>query len=453
MAGISAPGLGSGLDVNGIISQLMAVERQPLTKLDQKEAVYQAQISGYGSLKSALSSLRSSLDKLQESDLFHATRGNSSDEDVLVASSDPGAVPSIYDVTVDRMAQRHKAGSSEFASDATFGGGAGDQLQIMIGASSFSIDLSAGMTLQEIQAAINADDNGTGITAGLITGDSGRQTLVLTSPKSGYDDRIQFSFGGGIDASTFGFTTLNRDASGQPLADDTELDASLTVDGVSVTRGTNSIDDVIEGLSLELKGTGHAVASIDDDPGAVTAAVNGFIKAYNEMKDQLATLSEGTLNGSSLLRTVESQVRGVVNRSLNGLGDIGYLSQLGITSDEKTGKLSLDGSMLNDALDQHRDGVAAFFSDSDRGFAISFDTMLDGFLKSGGMIDSAIDGTNSRIDQIGGRRESLERRLESIERRYQNQFTALDTLVAQMNTTSNYLTGQLESLANMLKNK
>ena len=453
MAGISAPGLGSGLDINGIISQLMAVESQPLNKLNQKEAGYQAEISGYGALKSSLSTLQLSLGALQKPETFHATQGSTTDESVFLVSTDTDAVPSTYDITVNRLAQRHKLGAAEFASTDTFGGGVDDALTLTVGSSSFIIDLSTAKTLEEIQAVINVDSNETGITAGLITGDSGNQTLVLTSDKSGYENRVQLSFGGAIDASTFNFATLNRDADGQVLAADTELNSSLLVDGVTVTRGSNNISDVVDGLTLELKDTGRAVAGISRDPAVASSAVEGFISAYNELKSQITSLSHGTLKGSSLLRGIESQLRGVLNQSLSGLGGVSYISQLGITSNEDTGKLQLDSDTLNSALEEGPDSVSAFLSDEDNGFAAKLDGILDGFLMSGGMIDSVIDGTKNRIDRISDQRDSLGRRLESIERRYRNQFTALDTLMARMTTTSDYLTRQLDSLANMFIKK
>ena len=133
MAGLQSPGIGSGLDVSSIVSQLMAIEQRPLLQLDQKEAQVQAEISAYGALKGALSGLQSSLGQLKEQSTFQATAASSSDDEVFTASSDTDAVDSAYDVTVNRLAQRHKLGSSEFAGDATFGGAAGDELTITAG--------------------------------------------------------------------------------------------------------------------------------------------------------------------------------------------------------------------------------------------------------------------------------------------------------------------------------
>lgn len=445
---ISSPGLGSGLDVSGIVSQLMAIEQQPLTRLNQKEAEAQAEISAYGSLKGGLSSLQSAMDKLTDADTFQATKASSSDSDVLTVSSDTDAVNSSYSVTVNRLAQQHKLGSSEFASSATFGGTAGDELTLTVGTDSFTLDLSTAMTLSEIQSAINVETNETGVTAGLITGDNGNQTLVLTSSATGYDNRVQLSFGGSLDASTFNFSMLNRDENDQPLAGESELDASLTVDGVSITRASNSVSDAIAGLTLNLQATGQSTLSITRDSSIAKNAVDSFVTAYNSLGDQLSTLQESGASGS-VLRNIENQLRGMLNTSLTGLGSYSYISQLGVTTNSDTGKLEFDSETFVSALQDAPDSVTSFFSDESGGFATRFDSMLEGFVQTGGTIDSIIDGSNDRIDSIERSRESLERRLEDIEARYLQQFSALDGLIASMSTTSDYLTSQLDMLSNL----
>ncbi|MCB1759843.1 MAG: flagellar filament capping protein FliD [Gammaproteobacteria bacterium] len=449
---ISSPGLGSGLDVTGIVSQLMAIEQQPLVRLNQREAEVQAEISAYGSLKGSLSSLQSTVDALKEADTFRATSSTSSDRDVLSATSDESAVTSSYSVTVNRLAQQHKLGTTEFASSATFGGTAGDKLTLSVAGENFELDLSTAKTLSEIQQSINVESNETGITAGLITGDSGNQTLVLTSSETGYDNRVQLTFGGTIDASTFNFSMLNRDADDQLLLSESELDASLTIDGVAVTRSGNSISDAIEGVTLNIKATGQSVVGISDDSSPAQNAVNAFVSAYNGVKDQISALSASGIT-SSLLRGVESQLRGMLNTALTGLGDYSYISELGVTTNSDTGKLQFDAEMLVTALEDKGDSVMNFFSDSDGGFALKLDSMMDAFLQSGGTIDSFVSGANSRVDTIERSRESLERRLEGIEQRYLNQFAALDTLMTSMTTTSEYLASQLDLLANLASGK
>jgi len=446
---ISSPGVGSGLDVTGIVSQLMAVERQPLLRLDQKEARLQAEISAYGSLKSALAELQDSLGTLKEAATFQATKSSSSDTDLLTVSSDTDAVTSSYSVTVNRLAQQHKLGTAEFASSATFGGAEGDELIFTVGTNSFNLDLTTAMTLSEIQQALNEESNETAVTAGLITGDSGNQTLVLTSGEYGYDNRVQFSFGGTIDIATFNFSMLNRDADDQLLVSENDLDASLTVDGVSVTRSSNSINDVVEGLTFDLQSTGQASVSIERDSSVAKGAVESFVEAYNSLKEQLSKLRASGASGS-VLRGVESQLRRVLNNGLSGLGDYSYISELGVTTNSDTGTLELNSDRLITVLDEKRDSVLSFFSDEDAGFTVNMDNMLEGFLQSGGTIDSIIKGATNRVDSIERSRDSMERRMEAIEQRYLNQFGALDTLMASMTTTSDYLASQLDMLSNMV---
>ncbi len=430
----------------------MAIERRPLLQLDQKEAEAQAEISAYGSLKSALSGLQSSLDDLKETATFEATAASSSDESVFTASSDVDAVVSVYDVQVNRLAQRHKLGSGEFDAGTPFGGGVGDELTVTAGTKSFILDLSTPKTLEEIQAAINVSANETGITAGVITGDSGKQTLVLTAQETGYDQRVQLAFGGSIDASTFDLQTLNRDGDGELIASDTELDASLLVDGVTVTRGSNSIDDVVEGLTLTLNGEGRAQAGISRDREVAKDAVNGFLEAYNALRSQISSLSQGSLSGNSILRNVESQIRGVFNQGISGLGEFSYMAELGITTGE-TGDLELDAGMLDSALDGDLDSLVAFFTDQSNGFSTRLDKVLEGFLQTDGTVDRIIDSTNSRLDDIERSRGTLERRLEVTESRLMQQFTALDGLVAQLTVTSDYLSQQLAVLPGLVGNK
>ncbi len=452
MAGLQSPGIGSGLDINSIVAQLMAIERRPLLQLDQKEAEAQAEISAYGSLKSALSGLQSSLDDLKEAATFEATAASSSDDSVFTASSGVDTVVSAYDVQVNRLAQRHKLGSSEFDASTAFGGGVDDEFTITAGAKSFTLDLSTPKTLEEIQAAINVSANETGITAGVITGDSGKQTLVLTAQETGYDQRVQLAFGGGIDASTFNLQTFNRDGDGVLLASDAELDASLLVDGVTVTRGSNSISDVVDGLTLTLQGEGRAEASISRDRKVAKDAVNGFIAAYNGLRDQVSSLSQGSLSGNSILRNLESQIRSVFNQGVSDLGAFSYMAELGVTTGE-TGDLELDADMLESALDEDLDSLVAFFTDETNGLSVRLDRVLDGFLQTDGTVDRMIDSTNSRLDDIERSRGTLERRLEVTESRLMQQFTALDGLVAQLTVTSDYLTRQLAVLPGLVSNK
>ncbi|MCW8890210.1 MAG: flagellar filament capping protein FliD, partial [Sedimenticola sp.] len=441
-------GLGSGLDVNSIISSLMAIEERPLTLLNQKEATVQAEISAMGSLKSALSNLQSSLTALGKEDTFRSTSTQSSDSTVFTATSSTTATSANYAVTVNRLAQAHKVGSSALSGTATFGGAAGDKLTITVDSKSFDVDLSTAKTLSQIQSAINVDLNTTGVTAGLITGDSGQQTLTLTASETGYDKRVQLSYGGAINASTFNFSMLNRDSDDVLLLAESELDSSVTIDGVSVTRASNSITDAVAGLTLELKKKGSANATISADSSGATNAVSGFVSALNDVLTQIQSTSSGGLGNSSVMRSIEFQISSILNARQTGFGDYSFLSQMGITTKEGGG-LTFDSAKLKTALADDIDDVINFFTDTTKGFETRMDSMLDSFLQSGGVIDSIVNGAKNEVTTITRNRSLLEQRLESTEARLRNQFESLDTLMSSMQTTSSYLTSQLESIANL----
>ena len=448
MASIQSPGIGSGLDINSIISSLMAVEKIPLNKLDSKEIAIHTEISGYGTLKSALSSLQSAMSNLAEANTFRATAAQSSDEDVYTVSSDTTVIASSYDVTVNRLAQQHKLGSSSFASTDTFGAN-GDVLTITSGTTSFDVNFTAAMTLEEIQAAINVQANETGISAGLITGDNGNQTLVLTSGASGYDARMQLTFSGTIDPDPFSFSNINRDSNGALLGSTSELDASMIIDGVAVTRGSNAISDAVSGVTFSLVSEGRAQTTIAQDTSVATEAVDAFITAYNDLQSKIASLSRTSLKGSSITRSIDTQLRNVLNSEQSGLGSFAYLSEIGVTTTEDGG-FELDSDMLLSALENDLDSTVAFFSDATQGFAVRLDNTLAAFLDTDGIVDSVVESANSRISRIEKDRDSLERRLEIIEKGLRSQFTTLDLLVSQMSSTSNFLTSQLDSLSNLI---
>jgi len=192
MAGLSAAGIGSGLDINGIVSQLMNVERQPLTKLQSRIDGYGSQLSAYGQLKSTLDSFETSMSTLSAVKHFQVFSATSTNSDALTATTDEYAGAGSYQVKVLGLAENHKMGSATgLTSTDTFGGAAGNKLDITVGsASPFSIDLSSGMTLSQIKDAINADSNNPGVKATIVNGTGTELRLVLTSDQTGYDNRI-----------------------------------------------------------------------------------------------------------------------------------------------------------------------------------------------------------------------------------------------------------------------
>lgn len=442
---IRSPGVGSGLDVNSIVNQLVAVERQPLIRLQEQKSSFKSQLSAYGQLKSAISSFRDSMAKLDSSSDFRLFTAKSSDDDVLTATAGSGAAAGAYGVEVVRIAERHRmaAGDANTYADTTSDIGASGTMSITVGAEpAFNVDL-AGKSLAEIRDAINNASDNPGVTASIINDDVGNR-LVLTADETGSDNALSVSYSG---SDPFGLQTLNtdRDASGGFTAAD--LDAVLTLEGTfTVTRSSNSIDDAIDGLTLNLKSAGTINLTVERDVEGITKQAQDFVDAYNNLKSTIESLRGGTLGAENTLLSIDRQLRSAFNTAPSGLsGSYSYLPEVGI-SFQKDGKLALDSDTLETALANDFDGVAQLFGNDDQGYAYRVRGIADGMLQTDGLIDARQDGINDSIESIDSRMDLMSRRLEITEARYRAQFTALDGLVASLTKTGNFLTQQLAAL-------
>lgn len=441
---ITAAGVGSGLDIESIISQLMVIERQPLNNLASRESEYQAQLSAYGRLNSAVSTFQDAMKELSTLDKFRTFTTTSTDETIATATANSSAAAGLYAVQVDRLAQNHKSGSDEFLDTDTFGGGAGDALTLTVGADALTVDLSTAKTLTEIRDAINDDANNPGVTATILNTGTNTQRLVVTADESGYDSRVQLSFGGAINAATFNFATTNTDNTGTPLADLTQLDASFSIDGFALTSASNNVSGVIDGITLELKQTGSADLTLSRDTEKIKENVQSFVDAYNALQGTMSSLRSGELAGDSSILGIQRQLRSVFNTPPVGLtGSFNALSQVGIKTDAKTGELTYDETELVSALEIDFASVADLFGNDDQGVAFRFDAVAETLLATDGVIESRESGLNDQIRDIQDEQLDYEARLELKERALRSQYAALDGLLGSLNSTSQFLLQQL----------
>jgi flagellar hook-associated protein 2 len=457
MATISSPGLGSGLDINGIITKLMQVESQPMTVLATKEASYQSKLSAFGSLKGALSSLQTAAQTLKTSTTFTGRSASVSDSSVLTASASSTAAAGSYSISVTQLAKFHavRSNTNFAATTDTFNTGT---LSITVGTGA-AVDITidgSNNTLAGIRDAINGSS--AAVTASIIN-DGTTNRLVLASKTSGSAGAITVAVSGDVGGGTHALSTL---ASASLVTTQTADDANLTVNGIAITRSSNTISDVIDGLTFSLtKGTlaspGTATVTVAKNTGTITSAVAAFVKAYNDAVTGIKTMTAydaankkaSVLTGDSTARSIQTQLSSLVQASVTGIaGGISRLSDLGI-SVQKDGTLVTDSSKLSAALADPTKDVASLFTQTttgNEGIAVRFNTMLEGIVGSSGLIASRTDGINATIKDLGRRADALNLRLTQIEKRYRAQFTALDTLVASMNQTSSYLTQQLANL-------
>lgn len=444
MATISAAGIGSGLDIESIITSLMQVEQIPLQNLQVKAGDLLTQVSAYGSLRSALATFQDSVSGLASTDSFNFFSASSGDTDAYTVSADNTAAAGSYSISVDSLAVAHKLGSTtSIANSSTVIGSAGDQMTITIGSESFTIDYG-GESLSSIQDLINEASDNVGVTAGIVQESDTSVHLVLTSENTGLDNEISLSFadsGGGAIADPLGMNEIQA-------ADD----AQITIDSTYViSRSSNTISDAIEGVTFELLAESASASqmTVSRDEDAITSAVSGLVDGYNSLISSLNGLGSGELKGDGTLRMIQSQIRNLVGGVMGVDGDYRYASQVGI-SFEKDGTLTFDSDQLATALEADRDAVVDFFANEDEGLAVRLDSQIESMLQTSGLIDAREEGLNARVDATNDRIEKMQYTLTLTEKRFRAQYTALDTLMGQLQSTSNWLTGQLQALQNIV---
>jgi flagellar hook-associated protein 2 len=372
---LSSPGIGSGLDVKGIVSQLMASERQPLTALASREAKYQAQLTAYGSLKGALSSFQSAVAGVANPAMFSAVTASLADTTVATASASSAAVAGSYTVEVQTLAQAHKLKSATFEATSTtvgtgtltiqFGTYSGGAFTLNPDKAAQTVTVDAGKSsLAGVRDAINAAN--AGVSASIVNDGSGYR-LVIASKDAGVANALKITVADGDLANTdnAGLSKLVYDASsgGTTNLAETVLarNATAVIDGILISKSSNTISDAIEGVTLNLlkaNTPGTTTLTISRDTAGVQGAVQYFVKAYNDLNKTIAELSKydtatkksSTLTGDATLRSVQAQLRGLFNTTLSTAGGgLSALQDIGITF-QKDGTLKLDASKLNAAL-------------------------------------------------------------------------------------------------------
>lgn len=455
---ITTTGVGSGLDIEGLVSKLVAAEGQSKqVALATREASVQSQISAYGSFKSALSQLQAAVAALKDGSAFRARSATVGDKSIFAATASGTAAPGSYDVEVVSLAASAKLRSGAFANSAT-GIGTGT-LTLSLGARSFSIEIgAANNTLAGIRDAINASGDNPGISASLVTANDGVR-LVLTSAATGAANAIKVTQAGGDG----GLASLVYDPGGGVTAL-TQLqaatDARILVDGNAFDSATNSVTGAIDGVTIDLLKTTAA-----DTPNRLTVApdaskpqttVVGFVSAYNTTMATLrklnaydaATKTGGVLIGDPVLRGFLGNLRQLVGSSVTGLGANSFqsLSEIGVTTN-LDGSLKVDNDKLAAALGRNADGVARLFGNDGAGIAKRMDAMLQSYTTTGGLIEARTKGLEGSLQDLARRQQQLQRSLATYELRLRAQFTAMDTLVAQLKQTGQNLVSQLNSIS------
>lgn len=392
---ISSAGIGSGLDVNSIVTSLMSVEKKPLTNVTAQKTDYQSQISAYGTLKSALSTFQTSVSALASASKFNAQAVTSANTSALTATSNGSATIGDYAVTVNQVAKSQKLALGGFTNTSDIVGTG--TLTISFGKftpavvtpptpSSFTpntaktdvtltID-STNNTLAGVRDAINATNSSVNAT---IVNDGTSNRLVITSKDTGEVNSLKISVADSDTnhLDTTGLSQLAYDptatsGNGKNLSQVQEAkNAILDIDGIAIVKASNTITDAIEGVTLNVLTTSASsfnlgVASNQD---AVKTSVTSFVDAFNKLDTTLRSLTKydetgkasGALLGDATARSVVNQIRSVMTKTIANGNTINSLSQIGV-SFQRDGKLALDATKLNTAVSSSFSSISGLFA-------------------------------------------------------------------------------------------
>lgn len=465
MASISSLGVGSGLDLSGLLNQLDTAERLKLQPLTQQKQVNQSKISAYGRLQGSLSALQAASARLNDAKTFQGLSSRISGSGVAVATKSD-AVAGSYQVKVTQLAQAQSLATSGVESKtAALGEGT---LSIQVGsASAFDITLnSTNNTLEGIRDAINSEKKG--VTASIVNDGSGTPyRLVLTSDKTGTASELTVSFD---DGDAGGISRLEEllnahDAVSNPEGHKISVaakNAELQVNGIDISSQSNTVEGALQGITLTLSATGDAqTLTVERDTAAMKSAVTNFVDTYNTLVGTMSSLASfnaetqvaGELLGDSALRSVQGRLRSAMGEGVSGSA-YSNLSQLGISL-QLDGKLKVDSEKLDAAIKGDPAELSAFFAGASEGegFAGRLVTGLKDMLSSDGALTKATEGLKARNKSIDERYTRMEATIDSTIERYRTQFARLDSLIAEMNSTSSYITQQFESLNAQLGNR
>ena len=451
MATITSSGSGSGLDIAGIVDQLVAAERAPLAnRLTAKESKANELLSALGKFKSSLATFQSSLTALKDLDTFQGRKVTVGDEKVFTATATTASQPGNYSVEVTALATAHRI-SAAAQPDTTSAIGTGTISITVNGITANIIIDDTSSSLGGIRDAINAAPDNPGVRATIVTGADGAH-LVLSATNTGLANAISVAISDGDGGlSPFVYTA------GGPANTMTQLtaagDAGAIIDGVVVSSATNTISDAIEGVTLNLvsanPGTELALGVGYDTDGA-KRSVGNFVNSYNQLISTITELTKynkdtkdaAPLLGDSTVRAVRDQIRREIS-SVLGNTDAASLASIGVTT-QIDGKLATDASKLDAAMAADFDSIGELFSGT-TGLATRLDTIASATLGGSSTIATREGNLKTTLKSITDQRASLDERLVKVRERLSKQFNAMDALLAQLSTTSSFLSAQLSS--------
>lgn len=443
---ITSPGLGSGLDVNAIITAIVNADRAPIEfRLNRREAVAQTTLSGLGTLKSALATLKTATEKLDNLSDFNVRKVSISQSGFFTATATNSSSLGTYAIEVRQLAKGSKLESGIIAGGPTTTY-ADDTLTFSTTGASFNVDVAATDTLVDIRNKINSASGNTFVSASIVTTNDGTK-IVYSSSKTGTGNDLTV---------TSGTPALNELALNMVTTTPAQ-DAIIMLDGSQVNSANNVFSGAISDVTITVQKANTlnetSDLSIVSDTATTKKAVEDFIKAYNATLDELNKLTVnsetevGILATDSSTRSIINKLRNTVSETISSVsGSYKSLAALGVTS-TKSGKLELKTSVLDAAIATDITKVIELFSNTD-GVAKKVSSFIDQQINGNGVIPSREQGIKSELDRIFNERQSLSLRTSKLESRLRSQYAALDSVVSALNGTSSFIAQNLTRIPN-----
>lgn len=461
--GTSVNGVGSGIDIDSIVSALVTAQKTPKqTQITNAKTEATTTLSAVSSLKSALSTFQTAMTDLNVAKSFAGLTATSSDEDKMTATVSSGAADGTYSLTVAQLATGSKVATQYIDSGATFS--TGGSLTLTQGDSTLgTVKVAANASLSTIRDSINTQLKSSGITANIIT-DSTGQRLVISSSKTGEGTDISVTATSGlsalaIDGSSATGSVASATTGGYVTAP--AQDAEFTIDGLSMTSASNTVTGAISGVEFTLL-TGEnskSTLTVETNTDGLKTSIQSFVDSYNTLMSSIKSLTsvtsstddDGNATTTAAALTSDSSVRNIINSLRNQLvgtstngGTITLLSQLGVAT-QTDGTLKIDDDKLETALETNASSVEGFFTGTG-GLLDRMSSGLDLYVKNDGLLDQRVDSLNDTLSDLATQQTTLNTRMDKYQTTMYAKYNAMDTLVAQLNATSSSVMTTLNAL-------
>ena len=478
MASLSSVGVsGTGLD-ESVITKLVAIEKQPADALTTKNTTLQTKVSTWGKIQSAFSSLKDAANKLTQSEFWNGTTATSSNDTAVSVSTTSSAAASSYAVTVSQLAQGQMVASSAFASK-TSAVGEGT-LRIQLGtyvtdnsvappavtfnakAAASAVDIAIGPgdnTLEKIRDRINSSN--AGITASIVNDASGSRLVMRGANGETNAFKVSVTENSAVpglsalayDGTTGGTSSMTRTQAAQ--------NAKATINGLAVSSESNTLSDVVDGVTLTLKQATATPANITvaQDTASISKGVSDFISAYNNVVSTIrvqtlydeASKTAGPLQGDSTAKGLLSQMRNLITSDSTATASFSRLFDMGIETNTD-GTLKMTSSKFNDAMGTKLADMQKYFANSDdvvaakNGMGQRIKNLASQILDTNGAIANSTDGLKATIKRNTTKIDSINDRAGLYEARLRQQYTALDASYSKLSGLQSYVSAQLAAL-------